>query len=729
MGRTTSWVRPHPRTSRPMLFINGEPVSGLSYMTYRPEEKPITDFYEAGCRLFFFSLTPDDCMYEIADRTWIAPGVYDYTQVDERLALFARCAPEAYFIPRVYMTSPPWWDDAHPNEMVVFDDGTTVKPGHIHTAKKQSYPSLASEAWRTATVDNLRRLIRHLEDGPYGERIAGYHVASQHTEEWFAFWVYQDYLGDYSEPALHAWRDWLRRRYDSDAALQAAWDRPDVSLATAPIPSGEERRAHYRAEFRRRPAEQASIDYALFFSELMVETMELMARTAKEEVSCEKIVGAFYGYLLQFAEHAPVSGHLATQRAFHSSWIDFFTSPSAYINRTLGTGFSFFMAPHESVRAAGKLWINENDIVTWPQMTAAGTAGQPNMHGIRSNEESLAILCRELGNTLCHGAGMWWFDFWARWYDEPAHMAHVSAALALGNRLINKPLNSVAEVLLVVDEQSMAHQGWRSLLGPCLSNLVVELGHMGAPFDIVEATDLARVLSPRHRLVVIANAWCTNHWADVDFALPDGGRSVIWLYAPLACSSRNPATICGFSVRHNTGAPAWPGLLPVDENGPGSRFGARWRRRLVEQPLVEASCPREISSEARLVPLVCAPAAVDEEGLDILARTADGRAGMAAREMNGWTSLWVASPILSAPWLRAIACAADVHLYLDTGDTVYACTDLLCVAASHEAGRRTLRLPSPRTLSNALTGELVQENTQELDVSLSTNEVLVLALE
>jgi hypothetical protein len=69
----------------------------------------------------------------------------------------------------------------------------------------------------------------------------------------------------------------------------------------------------------------------------------------------------------------------------------------------------------------------------------------------------------------------------------------------------------------------------------------------------------------------------------------------------------------------------------------------------------------------------------------------------------GWTALWSGVP--GVPWslLGRFAEAAGVHRYLDDGSQVMANAGLLSVHPAGD-GRRTLRLPQPRHLTDALTG-------------------------
>ncbi len=42
---------------------------------------------------------------------------------------------------------------------------------------------------------------------------------------------------DYSAANVRKFREWLGERYRTDAALRSAWSEPNVSLATAEIPT------------------------------------------------------------------------------------------------------------------------------------------------------------------------------------------------------------------------------------------------------------------------------------------------------------------------------------------------------------------------------------------------------------------------------------------------------------------------------------------------------------
>jgi len=188
-----SEVRPHGGV--PTLFVDGKPLTGLSYMTYRPDGKYFREFGEAGVHLYSFSSTPSESGYGLAPTAWVAPDRFDFSDLDRRANLVLEADPEAWFFPRLYLASPRWWDDLHPDDLVTYDPGDGKPVPFFHGGVRESgkrVASWASRAWRDDTAKALRELIRHVEASPYGDRVIGYHLASGTTEEWMQWGSNED---------------------------------------------------------------------------------------------------------------------------------------------------------------------------------------------------------------------------------------------------------------------------------------------------------------------------------------------------------------------------------------------------------------------------------------------------------------------------------------------------------------------------------------------------------
>ncbi len=102
-----SAVRPH--NGVPTLFINGQPQSGMAFMTYNQKStRYFGDFGRAGVSLATFGATLG----------WIGPGQYDYAALDGYLRSLLEDSPDAWIMPRVGIFTPRWWSEAHPEELV-----------------------------------------------------------------------------------------------------------------------------------------------------------------------------------------------------------------------------------------------------------------------------------------------------------------------------------------------------------------------------------------------------------------------------------------------------------------------------------------------------------------------------------------------------------------------------------------------------------------------------------
>ena len=150
----------------PALFIGGRPAVPMMYLQGRtPVPAEYGQMARAGYRVFSLSI----------DMGWRGEGVYDYADTDHRIISALEQAQDAYVIPRVEVTAPAWWCDAHPEETVGCADGTHWVEDDFGGTKHQSF---ASELWRSEAAEALVKLIEHFRESPYADRVVGYHIAS-----------------------------------------------------------------------------------------------------------------------------------------------------------------------------------------------------------------------------------------------------------------------------------------------------------------------------------------------------------------------------------------------------------------------------------------------------------------------------------------------------------------------------------------------------------------------
>jgi hypothetical protein len=646
-------------------MVDGTPSPAQFYMTYQPDARHFRRFAEVGVALSSFSCTGDACPYEICGPAWLEPDRYDFSQFDERM-MMACAAPGTLVLPRIYTGAPDWWMDAHPDECVLYSNGT-------RDAAERA-PSFSSAIWREASKRAVLALIDHIERGPWADRILGYHIAGGITEEFAQFGCVNSFAADYSPACRDRFRDWLAARYGSDEALQAAWGNPTATLATAEIPNRECRDETVTGGVFYDPVRQRDvIDYNRSNGETIAGFIHELAAAVKDRTGGDKVVGCFFGYLFGcgFTNRLLLeSGYLALEHVLRSDAIDFLVSPSGYDERACGIGTTYFRAPVQSVQRAGKLWINENDLRTHLTAENCPEISHPDSH-------TIAKQWREAAAMLTQSAGQWWFDMGGGWYDDDATMGVITKINRIAAAALHADRRCGAEIALVVDADSFHSCGPDNSVSACfLEGLAMECTRVGAPVDKLLLDDALN--SPPYRLVIFSGGFALSE-ADrerVKNRFLREGTTVLWLYAPgyIRDGKANPeniADLTGITVRH---IPQHHRLLAWTDPAAGGPFrtGEQYGRHAYAWPMFDITDP-------------------DAEVWAHLHSA--GTPGMACKKVNGGHSiLSIASPPTGA-MLRDIARFAGAHVYVDHSDASYVSEAFIGLHVWRE-GVREVALPS-----------------------------------
>lgn len=680
-----------PRLGVPTLFIDGKPEPWLSYSAYGPSTEVFTDFENAGVSLFCVMATPTDHGYSLARTAWKSEKEFDFTQLDERMEMVLAGDPQAHVIPRIYIAAPKWWCAKHPDEVVTHDpvDGKPV----VFMQGGKPVPSWASEIWRRDTAAAIRKLIAHVEASPYADRIIGYHIASGTTEEWMQWGSNDGLWVDYSPANLKRFRAWLAARYGTDAALQKAWGNGAATLADAAIPSKKERMSCRLGTLRDPSVEQPSVDYALYTSDLVAETIAYFCGTVKEATRRTKLAGVFYGYVLQLAgeRRQQNAGHLALRAVWDCPDVDFIACPTSYAFRAVGSGTAHMMSLLDGAMRAGKIWIDEDDIRTSLSAGKLGEWGRPaDVHGDILQQE------RELALVLSRGFGLWWFDVGRNRYDDPALMGSIAKLTRCGSALMDADRSPVDEIAFVVDSRALSMMEVGNSLSRHLIMAQIPQAHrIGAPVGWYDISDLDTL--PPRKMYVFLNLFDPTAKDLANIArLRSEGRVLIYLYG-----------------------------AGVYENG---AFSPRVSERLIGFPLEHRAQegPLSVKIPAGAMPAVGAleyATGVKARGYFVpkgspgktLGTLPGGEPGLVMVEGDGHTVFWSAGPALPARLLRAAAAKAGVHRFIETDDVVWAAKETLAVTVD-QPGRRTIRLPRPAKVIDVYSGMVVADHAESFDV-------------
>ena len=478
---------------------------------------------------------------------WMGVNEYDYSLTDRVLDAVFSSGDDVYYIPRIKVNVPIDWCFENPEEVFVYSDGprTADEIKALVGTEKQDYlgydtpdgyyksgdfvdrrpnvggviarQSFSSRKWLKDAGEALSRLIDRLENGKYGNRILGYHIAYGTSGETILWGRTSKKYGDYGIANRREFYRFGIEKYGSREALSRAWCQPNVTEESLVIPSVEERigkKDTLEGFFRANPEDKILIDYDLFTSEANVRAIEHFGKIVKEKTG--KLVGSFYGYSVCIADSA-YAGHLGLERLLSSPYVDFLAAPKVY-RRSLAGEPGGEISPAQSINLS-KIFLDELD-----NRTHVGVCKEDIEAGYVSKnlDETLTVMYREFSKDLSHDSGFWWMDLGGGWFDDKDLMDNIAKLVKLNRNLRKKEHKSVADMLIVYDERSIAataisidiHQGF-------LRTLINETNTSGIVADIYRAPDLPKISLSQYKLIVFAqNFYMSDETRKIIDSLP-----------------------------------------------------------------------------------------------------------------------------------------------------------------------------------------------------------------
>jgi hypothetical protein len=690
---------------RASFWVNAEPERYLTVAFYRPGRNYVflggpPDLVEnqirlaagAGVNLVSFHV---DCPWPKAGEK------VDWSRVDEQCQNVLDVNPTALLLPRFSMDPPAWWREAHPDDMMVWD-----QPGPDQVAAVVAAPE-----YRRDAAQRLTALIGHLE-AKFGRYTIGYHPGGQNTEEWFYWNTWAAPINGYAKADRLAWREWLKGRYHDDAALRAAWRDPQVSLATVAVPSASARRAAPYGVLRDPVREQPLIDFARFQQEAMADCVCGLAKAARQASQGRKLVVFFYGYQFEFGASpngAASSGHYALRRVLDSPDIDVLCSPICYFDRHLGEGAPSMSVP-ESVALAGKMWLNEDDTPSHLGIAAEQPADNP----VDSLEKSKQERLRNTAQCALRNFGTWWMDLCATgWFNDAGIWTAMEQLRGLDEELLSHPRPFRPEIAVVMDGESMMRlAAGGQVVGSPLTNWVRRpLGRIGAPYGqyLLDDVVAGRV---RAKMYVFLSAWRLSPAQRQQLLAATRGSLRIWCYAP------------GYQEEDRTSLEAMRELT-----------GFRMRELIGVKALAEpAAAGRKLGLNDTFgwgEPIRPLFAAADAAAEETLAKYPDGSAAATLRNTGDGWSLFVGAPGLTSELLRLGARRSGCHLFTQSDCNIYANGRYLVLHASQD-GPLEIDTSRPGAIRDLLTGQVIgrgpklvlplrRADTRVLDIGDETN--------
>lgn len=592
------------------IEIDGQILEPLSFKSFRPTAKNISDFAAAGVKLFSILTSGLTSMlqvpYSLYGESWVGPHRFDFSVIDRQIELFRENAPGCYFALMVQLDTRPWWLEAHPECPNTF----------THLSQ-----TAANAQWREEAAEYLQAVLKHVEE-KYGELFYGYFMLCGFTTEWFSH---------FDEEAPNAIKEEAFREYMGDRS--------------AVVPTKSELDGAAGSAFVSEVCRQNVAEYRKFHAELIADSVLYFAARAQEVLQHKKLLGVYYGYLLELnGPRLWNDGHLAYEKVFTSPDIDMISSPSSYDYRKIDST-SAFMVTYDTLNLHDKLYYLEFDHITHlapPEVDGILIPGGDSKY--KNQAETLDVMQRDFMLCAAKGAALWWFDMFEGWFYSQEMMGSIRAMIKIAQKYAAQPQKSISEVLVIASGEALYGVNKNSGLNTlCLGKQREGLARMGAPYDLYSMCDLEKINLAQYKLVIFLDAFALTDQKRqyIHEKIKTGGRTVLWLYAPDYLTGGLPAmqSLTDINVVQFIG----------QEDTVSTHFGALKYEELPE--------PRFFIEDHDALPL------------GIYENTE--KVALGIKKFSQYTSCYSAVGNLSGGVLRHIAEGAGVHIYAHGDEPVY----------------------------------------------------------
>ncbi len=667
------------------IACDGKIIDSLAFKSFRPTENNVGDFYRAGVRIFhvYCSGLPSGLKmaYSLYGETWFGQGDFRFENFDRQMDLFLSAAPEALFFINLHVDVRPWWLERNPGNADSFTNLSQIA---------------GSEKWRKDTGDYIRAFISYAEE-KYSHKILGYWILGGYTTEWFS----KDDKEESHPVKLLAYRKYLG---DPDAQ----------------IPSLEERTKPKEQIFLDPKEDRKVIEYRRFHARLIADAVLDFCRVAKQACEYQKLIGVFFGYIMELRHTLWPYGHLDLDRVNASPFVDMIATPSSYRHRLYDDG-SAYMILTDSLDLSGKAYFASFDNLTYlaptakdhprrlcddPETVVAMEKLATTFHRqdlLNTFEKTVDGMRREMMSRLAKRCGTWWFDMLEGWYYDEKLMKEVGKLTQLSEKICSLERNSASEICVFVGTEPLY------FVNPDCgihSDAVVAqreaLSQIGAPYDLYSLSDLERVEKEKYKLFIFLHAYAlTSSQRDyIQNSLKDKGRSLLFV-GPCDFVGED-----GFSL---------------------DRMCALSEMELSFLAKGEAKIRAFQSTFGYEEPKDPTPFVSDPEARS-LGRFADSRTcGLAVKEKENYKVFFSAVGNLSHQALREIARMAGVHIYAENGVFTYI-NDALLGVYNTGAEETEVLLKEDGTFEELFSGKMYQSQNRCITLPTGTSPACMLVL-
>jgi hypothetical protein len=642
--------------------------------------------------------------------------------------------PAATFVLQVDFNPPAAWFDAHAEDRM----GGTV--GDV------PLPSPASALWLEAARAAYDRLRQALIESELESVVSGYALHGLLNGAW-----QRGSSADTSPVNTAGFRAWLALTYADDATLQKAWKNPAATLASVEVPV-EAAESESPDIFHALDTEQHIVDFHRYAAISVADAIGTLATHIRTTAGAAPEIWANYGHTFEKARSS--DGHLALIALLDSD-VDGFIAPVSMLNRGIGATGGF-MGPVNSAKAHGKTWMLVDDTrtgIAWNKET--GQIEQ--IRGLRA-EDVHDVQRRNFAFAAMHGLTLVWSDPGGEGFlhdDEQWKVFGQLFEIYQKNVLAGAVAESV-EAPAPAGEEEVAPE--ETTEDPEPDSALVPIPEAGG--DVVHPTLLALVDEDSQFLTRDSTGFDATIMANRDAILQSGASAEFHLLDDLLDERVSPAPVYIFLNAYHLSADEvktlherfaaerataiWiyaPGYLDVTMNRTNVRDAVGMEVKAFEEPTPTGSKytlsgghwidADQTFGEARLMkPLFY----IDEPEADVLANFQQtDKPSVAIRTMEaGWTSVFIAEPVISPALLREILRILEQTIYFRPGKTRFFDTalvnDRLLAIHAEQTGERIVNLGRFYDIQDLFNAEMGWQQRESFVLELRKGETRLLQL-
>lgn len=733
---------------RPRLFRDGQSRDFIAYCNCicGPDWRAWTDYFiGSGVRIHFVFPTAEYWVDEGVSKTDV-PARRIITMDEMAEHILAR-EPDALFVVRFGSSPPEAWKKKNPGEMAT-----------VHGPRLGSEPSLASDKYIDGLRQYVKTVIDHCESRPWGPRVIAY-ISFPFGEGLTPLSLDEQFF-DRSEAMTRAWRRWLREKYKTDAALRKAWGRDDVALDTVEVPTDAELRAKVDRLQHWPDAQDMRVerDYVLLqkvlFRRWIITLIDASHEATRKrpvlvgmDVMKQPLLGwehnmAFYGRGL---EHRGFSMFLSTGSIGVGDLLDnprleCLMTPADYHAR--GVGFSWEgEGASDSLVLRGKTLIIENDARTF--LHGEGPGGHSPLGAFMTLPEVRAGLLRNSAQCLSRGLLHYWMDVDGGWFNDDRIQREIRVDKRLLEAGLSRPHRETEHAIaMIIDDESPLYEdftrGFQNLA--VIRQRIEGLGLAGIPYRLYLLSDLQKKNFPRYRCYLFPNLFKVDR-KTINLlkrkVLRDGS---IAIFGP-GTGITDGETVSAKQAEALLGIPMklypWKSQRTIrirNRNHPALRakgMPALFRESYAYGPILAPDPDRLAGSGAVVLGDAVFSFYVNAAGLVLkdFGRGASGNGKKGPRGEGDYAVVFCGAVPLPPELLRGLARYGGCNVWCDD-DVVISASDSLLSIHSTEPGPYTLSLPGKFSkVTDALTGKLVAQNADSIEVKLSPPETRVFLLD